>query len=220
MIRTRASLPHQIVGIATDVSDQGIGTPPTSFLYLSSLQHDTGEATLIVEPRGDLAAATAAVRREMAALNPRVPPLAVESMNGLMRFALFPQWAGAWLAGALGGLAFLLAVAGLYSLVAYSVAHRTREIGIRMTLGAQPGDALGAVQWQALRLTLPGLALGLPLAVAAGFALRSLLHGVSPVDPLTLAGVALVAIGVVLIASCFPARRAARVNPVEALRSG
>jgi predicted permease len=130
-------------------------------------------------------------------------------------------WQSRWQAGVLGGvaaLAILLAALGLYGVVACSVAQRTREIGVRMAIGAQPGD----VQWmfvgEGLRLTLIGVGAGLLLAAAATRLLRSSLYGVSPFDPIAFAAAALAWIAVAMLASWYPARRATRVDPLTALK--
>jgi len=130
-----------------------------------------------------------------------------------------PQWFGAWLGGVLGLLAFVLAVSGLYGVVAYAVARRTRELGIRIAIGATPRDTIWLVLRQGVILSLVGVAVGLPLAIAAGTLLQGILFGISPTDPVALAGATLLVVGVAALASYLPARRATRVNPMEALRA-
>jgi len=130
-----------------------------------------------------------------------------------------PQWLGAWFGGVLGGLAFLLAVSGLYGVVAYSVARRTRELGIRIALGAAPRAATRLVLRQGLLLAALGVGVGLVLATAVGAALRGVLYGISPTDPWALAGAAVAVLFVAALASWLPARRAAKVDPMVALRT-
>jgi ABC-type antimicrobial peptide transport system permease subunit len=116
-------------------------------------------------------------------------------------------------------IAVVLAAVGIFGVMSHAVAQRTREIGVRMALGARPRDVLGAVVGQGLRLTLLGLALGLVGSIALGRALRSLLYGVTPTDPATYAAVSLLLGGIALLACWVPARRATRVDPMQALRS-
>jgi putative ABC transport system permease protein len=125
----------------------------------------------------------------------------------------------ALLCGAFGGLALLLAALGLYGLIAWSVAQRTQEIGIRMALGAQRRSVLRMIVLEGLRLAGAGLAIGLLSALAVSRALQSQLYGVSSADPLTYAGVAALIVAVAVVASLLPARRAASIAPLVALRS-
>jgi ABC-type antimicrobial peptide transport system permease subunit len=125
----------------------------------------------------------------------------------------------AWLMGGFAGLALVLSVVGLYGVIAYSVSQRTREIGVRMALGAQRSSVYGMVLKEAGWLTAAGIAGGLVASVAAGTLMRSLLFGTQAWDPLTLLAVAVVLAGSALLASYIPARRAASVNPVDALRA-
>jgi putative ABC transport system permease protein len=132
--------------------------------------------------------------------------------------ALWGPQMGALLAAAFGALALLLAGVGLYSVIAYSVGRRTREIGIRLALGAERGAMVRMVAAQGLKLALAGVVVGLPLAFALARVLSSLLYGVSAGDPLTFACVALVLALVALVACYVPARRAMKVDPMVALR--
>jgi ABC-type antimicrobial peptide transport system permease subunit len=122
------------------------------------------------------------------------------------------------LVGSFAGLAALLAAIGIYGVLAYAVRQRTREIGIRMSFGASRGHVLGEVLWEGMRLALLGLAVGIAGAFAAGRILESLLHEVKPDDPAIFAATAGLLAGVALVACCLPARRAARLDPLAALR--
>jgi putative ABC transport system permease protein len=209
--------PAEIVGVVRDVVRNQIGETSQPFLYLP-LSRGLGEATLLLETKGDAAAVLGQVRRELRVFHPAMEPLMVDTQEQVIRVALLPQWLAAWLFGVLGLLAFAMAAAGLYGIVAYSVARRTQEIGIRMALGAQAGDTMRLILRQGLVLALAGLAIGLPLAFGVGWVLRSALYGFDPVDPAVFLGAAVLITAVVLLASYFPARRAARINPMEALR--
>jgi ABC-type antimicrobial peptide transport system permease subunit len=134
-------------------------------------------------------------------------------------FALLPIRMGASLAAVQGAIGLLLAVMGLYAVVSYGVSRRTREIGIRMALGAHPRAVLGLVIREGMRLTAIGLGLGLILAVGLGFALSKVLYGLGAVDPLVIVGVTLLLAATAALACWFPAHRATRVDPVIALRA-
>lgn len=135
-----------------------------------------------------------------------------------LEIAFYPVQMGALLLGIFGGLALVLAAIGLYGVIAFSVSRRTREIGIRMALGADRGDVLKMISREGLRLVLVGIGVGLVLAVAGTRLFASALYGVSPTDALTFGGTALVLMVVALAANLIPAQRAARVQPVTALR--
>jgi ABC-type antimicrobial peptide transport system permease subunit len=139
-------------------------------------------------------------------------------MESLTSVGVLPQRMAAWITTALGLLALLLSGMGIYGVVAHSVSRRTREIGIRVALGAERGRVLRMVVLGALRLTWPGLLGGGLLSVGLGLLLQSFLLGVSPIDPAALLGVAVVLSGMVLAATLVPARRAADIEPAEALR--
>jgi predicted permease len=216
----RELAPREIVGVARDLVDPSRSSAaPPPCVYLPLRQEFRGEVRLLIATRRDPVELAGLVRGEIRRFNDRLTLLDVTTMGAQLRFALFAQWVGAWLGGVLGLLAFVLAVSGLYGVVAYAVSRRTRELGIRLALGARPADTLWLVLRQGLMLGVVGVGLGLPLAVAAGFALRGVLFGIGPADPLALAGASLLVIGVALLASYLPARRAMRVDPVEALRS-
>jgi ABC-type antimicrobial peptide transport system permease subunit len=133
--------------------------------------------------------------------------------------ALLPARIGAWLLGGFGSLALLLAAVGIYGVVSYTVSQRTREIGIRAALGAGRGALIGHVIGGTLRVVGVGVAVGVVLAVLAGHAARAFLYGVAPADPAVLLGTPLVLAVVAAVASWVPARRAAAVDPMVALRA-
>jgi hypothetical protein len=213
-------VPREIVGVVRDVSDlAGSDVAPPPFLYLPLRQEQSGDLMLIVATRQSPAELAAPVREALRRMETPMGSFMFDTLEGRLKMALLPQWFGAWLGGGLGVLAFVLAVSGLYGVVAYAVARRTRELGIRIALGASSRDTVRLVLRQGMVLAAIGVAVGLPLAVAAGSLMRSLLYGISPTDPLALAGSALVVIAVAGLASYLPARRAAKVDPMAALRA-
>jgi putative ABC transport system permease protein len=172
-----------------------------------------------VRTAGDPAAVTGSVRAAVRAVDPALPVASVRTMD---------QIVGAWSAerrlntvvlAALGALALVLAVVGIYGVIAYMVAQRTREMGVRLALGARPADVLRLVVRQGAALAGAGIAVGLAGAWEATRSMRSMLYSVSATDPATFVGVALVLAAAALAASFIPARRATRVDPVVALRS-
>ena len=212
--------PREIVGVARDLVDPyhpSAATEPR--VYLPLRQEFRGDVRLLIATQHDPVEIAGLVRSEIRHFEDRLMLAEVTTMGVQLRTALFQQWMGAWLGSVLGLLAFVLAVSGLYGVVAYAVSRRTRELGIRLALGARPADTLWLVLRQGLLLGGVGVGLGLPLAVAAGFALSGVLFGIGPADPVALASASLLVIGVALLASYLPARRALRVDPVEALRS-
>jgi ABC-type antimicrobial peptide transport system permease subunit len=129
------------------------------------------------------------------------------------------EWIASWLFGVLGFSAFIMAIAGLYSLVSYSVARRTHEIGIRIAMGASFMDILITVLRQGLTMAVIGVCIGLPVVLGLGRILRSFeMYGLNPADPIVLVGTSLLVIAVAVLAACIPARQAARIDPMEALR--
>ena len=185
---------------------------PLTQAYSSSFQavaRTTAEAPGVVS----------AIRREVAALDPNLPIQDFRTMREKVAQLLWPARMIAALVTALGGLGLLLAAIGLYGVMSYAVAQLMREIGIRMALGAQARDVLGAVIGQGMRLTLAGVAIGLVAAWALARFLESLLYGVSARDPLTFAGVPLTLAAVAWLACYIPARRATMVDPLVALRN-
>jgi ABC-type antimicrobial peptide transport system permease subunit len=174
--------------------------------------------SLVVRTAGEPAAVMPLLRDMVGSLDPDLPVSQVTTARELSRASLASQRFLGSLLGAFAGLALLLAGVGLNGVIAFTVRRRVREIGIRLALGARPGDVLGAVLGRGLRLTAVGLALGAGGALAAGRTLRGLLYDVSPTDPATFAAVGVVLTATALFACYWPARRAARLDPVEALR--
>jgi putative ABC transport system permease protein len=210
----------QVVGIARDGKYLHISEEPQPYFYVPFGQQFSGEMTVIARHRADPAAIAAAFRREVQALDPAMPTLQVVTLEEHLRLALIVERVLAALMGVLGGLGLLLSVIGLYAVVSYLAARRTREIGIRIAVGASPGQVIRSVLAHAGRLTAVGLGLGVAIAAAAMPNVGSrLLNGVSPHDPLVYGAVVFIVLTVALAASYVPARRAARVDPVAALRA-
>ena len=211
--------PTYIVGVVRDILHDGLRTRAKSTVYVPF--HDGAVAldpTLLVRAQLPAASLLAVTRRELNRLNPEVPLVEPRTLRERVDDSIFVDRMIAALSGFLGGLALLLAAIGIYGVMAYAVTRRTAEIGLRIALGAAPSR----IEWMMLRdgllLIALGVAIGLPLSLAAGRISESLLYGVKPNDPLTLALTiaALLAIGV--LAAFLPARRAATIAPVEALR--
>ena len=207
----------EVVGVARDQKYRSLGEAPRNFVFVPLGQNYQSGLTLAVrtDPGAPVVPEVRALLRSM---NPYLPVLHAQAMEEFAGVGLLPQRLAGWVAGCLGMLGMLLAGTGLYAVTAFSTLQRTREIGIRMALGAQRREVLGAVLWQGMRLALAGMALGLAVALAATRLLGGLLFGVSPQDPIVL-GMMTAALGAVALLACyFPARRAARVDPMIALR--
>ncbi|MEN6426943.1 MAG: ABC transporter permease [Phycisphaerales bacterium] len=208
---------YQIVGIVGDVKITDLTTASEPYLYLPFGQ-EFREMTLLVETQGKAELAAEPIRHVMQTVNRDVFPLAVTTLKQQIHRALLPQWIASWLLGVLGVSAFTMAIAGLYSLISYSVARRTHEIGIRMAVGASFRDVLISVLRQGLALAVIGVCIGLPVVLGLGNMLRSEMCGLDPADPMVLVGTSLLVIAVAVLATWIPARRAARVDPMVALR--
>ena len=208
----------EIVGVVKNGKYWSLGEQPRHFLYHPILEGYYARSTLVAKTSGDPASLLAAVRREIGALDPNVAPTQLGAMEEHMAFALFPARVSGVLLGVFGLLALVLALVGLSGLIAYSVSQRTREIGIRMALGAGTLDVLKLVIGEGMLLALIGMTIGLAAALGLTRFLSDLLYGVSAVDPLTFGLIALLLIGVALLACWLPARRATRVDPMVALK--
>lgn len=216
----QGGLELRIVGVVEDVKVESLTESPRPFTYRVLGQSPTNQATLHVRGTADKAMSMAEpLRRELARVAPDLPFLDPRTLAEQIEPATLGQRIGSRMLGVFGFLALLLAGIGIYAVMAQSVTQRTREIGVRVALGADRRALLRMVVGQAIRLTAVGLVMGGILGAGAGVLLRSLIFGVSPLDPVTF-GVMIVTFGVVaVVASALPARRAASVDPVEALRA-
>ncbi len=209
---------REIVGVVRDVKYGGLDDDPSSLVYIPHRQNSWGSMTMIVRTVGDPASMTSAVRQAFRAVDKESPVTNVQTLQKVHADSTARQRFGAWMLGLFAALALCLAGVGIYGVMSQSVAQRTQEIGVRMALGAGTRDVLKMVLRRGLALTLPGIALGLLAAFALTRLMKSLLFGVSATDPLTFAFIALLLTAVALLACWIPARRAARVDPIVALR--
>ncbi|HEV2379775.1 MAG TPA: ABC transporter permease [Terriglobia bacterium] len=213
-------MPFEIVGLVGDTKYRDIhrGNEPIAYLATSQDTRFTNWwVQILIRSNEPLAALTAQVKQTVKDINPAMST-EFEVFQSTVRNGLLRERLMATLSGFFGLLAALLAIVGLYGVMSYTVARRTNEIGIRMTLGAGGGEILGMMLREAGILLTVGLGAGLLLALAGGTAARTLLFGLQPYDPLTLAAAALLLAAVALAASYLPARRAARLDPMTALR--
>jgi predicted permease len=176
-------------------------------------------AVMVVRYEGDTSTAFDAIRSTNRQMSSQQVMYGDQTMNDVISVSMATRRFAMILLGAFAALALLLACVGIYGVMAYLVSQRTQEIGIRMALGARRGDVLGLVLWRGARLTLIGAAIGLCSAMALTRLMRSLLFDVSPTDPIVLGSVSLLLIAVALAACLIPARRAASIDPMRALRT-
>jgi predicted permease len=215
---------YQIIGIAGNVKTTTLGEDLTPVLYRSLQQNVAAEPplhgyTLVVHTARNPAALKEAVRRQIHALDPSMAVFNEETMEEHVRSAFFLPRLAATLFGVFGGIGLVLATVGLYGVMSYAVSRRTREIGIRMAMGAQPGTVERLVLRQGLVLTLIAVALGWPAAWMLSKLAGSFLYGIDPHDALTFAVVPPFLVAVALVACWFPAQRAGSVEPMQALRT-
>ena len=208
----------EIVGVVGDVQVPGVEVqrPAT---YQSSLQNPSRSFLLVVRTAGDPLALARPVREAVWAVDPRQAVSQIDTLDNLLAVQVAKQRWSALLLGLFAGVALVLALVGIYGVLSYSVQQSTREIGIRMALGARRETVVRMVVARAARLALAGVAVGLALAWFATRALASLLHEVSATDPATFAAMAVLLLGAALLAGYLPARRATAVDPVTALRT-
>jgi putative ABC transport system permease protein len=208
----------QIIGLVRDSKYRTLGESARPTVYQPLTQnHETGMA-LHVRMNGKPTSVAGIVRREVQSLEPNLAVTSVESMSDVLGGSLFAARMGAVLLVIFGLLALVLAAVGLYGVMSYSVSRRTREIGIRMALGAGTGNVLRLVLKEGMMLVGGGVAVGLIVAAAVTRLLASFLYGVSPLDAITFVAIPLTLALVALVANYLPARRATKVDPMEALR--
>jgi putative ABC transport system permease protein len=208
----------EIVGVARDSKYATLAEPDVPVLYLPIAQnHETG-VTLYVRASVTPASLVAQIRREIQSIEPNLPMPSIQTMNDTIGTSLYAPRMGALLLTVFGGLALLLACLGVYGVLAFSIARRTREIGIRMALGADRRRVFGLVIREGMWLVGVGLAIGLGAALYSATWISTFLYDVSTRDTTTFTAVPLVLVATALLACYLPARRAMRVDPMRALR--
>jgi predicted permease len=217
--RGDASWTLLVVGVARDIRYFGPrDMAPHLFVYVPLQQQPFGSRVTVVARTAGGRRIASDIRALIAQMNPNLPIVAAQTLEDWTAVSLVPQRVAASVSGALGGVGLLLAAIGIYGVTAYTVARRTREIGIRIALGAKRADIVGMVLGQGMSLAIIGSALGLLLAAAAGRLLAAFLLGVAPIDPVTFLGAALL-FALIGLAACYvPARRATKIDAMEALR--
>jgi predicted permease len=209
---------REVVGVVKNTVVNQIGEEPQPIVYLPITQDFAPAATLQVRTTGRPESVIGTVRGQLQSLDTNVAITNVQTIQEIMRQGLWAPRMGAGLLTVFGGLALILAAVGVYGVLSYSVSQQTREIGIRMSLGAQQSEVLRLVIGQGFRLAVAGVALGLLAALGMMRVLSSLLFGVSAHDPVTFGGVSLVLVTAAILACYIPARRATKVDPIIALR--
>jgi putative ABC transport system permease protein len=210
--------PRTIVGVVEDIRALSLTQVPEPEVIVPFAQAGSGFATVVMSAR-DLPGALAAARREVQSLDPNLPLIRPGTMAATLGEETASTRFYLTLLGLFAALALVLAAVGIYGVVAFQVAGRRREIGVRMALGARMQEVVRLVVWQGLRPAIAGLALGLAASAAAGRVIAGLLFDVPPHDLLTYAGVTVVLVGIVIAACLVPAGRASRIPPASALRS-
>jgi predicted permease len=209
----------RVVGIARDIKYFGPReSGPHLFVYVPLQEQPFGARVTIIARTTHGQRIAADLRKLVASMNPNLPIVTSQTLEDRAAAGVIPQRVAASVSAALGVVGLLLAAIGIYGVTAYTVAQRTREIGIRMALGAGRGDVVGMVLGHGVMLATIGAGIGLLLAAATGRLLASFLLGVAPIDPLAFAGAAILFVLVGLAACYAPARRATRINPIDALR--
>jgi len=204
----------EIVGVVGHVRHEHLERDGRETIYAPYRQEASRDVSVVVRTSGD----PAAVRREVAALDPRLPAYRFQTLDHYVGLAMAPARFALMMLGGFGILALALACVGLYGLLAYAIGRRAHEFGIRLALGARPADIMRKVLAEGGALGAAGLGVGVVLSLAVTRALAGLLVGVGPVDPLTYTAIAML-LGVSTLAACYlPASRAAKVDPLEALR--
>jgi putative ABC transport system permease protein len=210
-----------VIGVVRTIKQNDLTTPESEHVgayYFTYRQMPSTTATLTVRAQsGEAAALSSALRQVVSRLDPELPLFALETMESRIDDSLLQRRVPLVLLGVFAGVALFLAVVGIYGALAYTVTQRTREIGIRMAMGSAPADVFRSVVLHGVRITVVGVALGVGISLLLTGLIESLLFGVQPQDPAILVAAAALLSAVGVVACVVPARRATRVNPVEAL---
>jgi hypothetical protein len=208
----------EVVGVAADSKYESLGEDPRPMMYVPLAQQPRREVTLLVRTAPGAPPPTRELRTALHEVDPEMPVAQEGSLSDIIAVGLLPNRVALMLATLFGTTGLTLAAVGLYGLLAYRVQRRRREIGIRMALGASAAHVGRLVVGEAVRVSAIGIGIGLVLAGGASFLLRSLLFGVTPIDPATYGGIALLLLVVGALAAAGPAWRALRTHPMEVLR--
>jgi hypothetical protein len=208
-----------VVGAVEDVKNQVLMEADKPFVYLSLGQQYRAMTHVVAKATRGMATVAPALRASILAVDPSLSLASVVSLQSFTSLGILPQGLAAGIASSLGLLALLLSGIGVYGVVALAVTQRTKEIGIRMALGARRGSVLRMIVGGGIGLALPGVVFGGAAGIGLGYVMRSFLLGLSPTDPVTLAVVSATLLLVVLLASLIPGRQASAVEPVVALRT-
>jgi putative ABC transport system permease protein len=208
-----------VVGVVREVHPGAVDKKSLPQLYRPYLPPRTGSMmTMVIKPSAESAALPAGIRAQIRGLEPNIPIPAIRTMSEIVSSTVAERRFQMLLTSLFAIVALLLATVGIYGVVSYSVACRTRDIGLRIALGAERRDIMTWVLSHGMRPVVIGLAAGLAGALTVATVLRSLLYGISPGDPVMLIGVTTLLLATAFLACYFPARRASRLNPVVALR--
>jgi putative ABC transport system permease protein len=207
-----------VVGIVADVRQTSIIDDPAPQVYFPYAQHPVPRMRLLVRSAGDPAGLVGPIRREMSQMHPLVPLAKAGPLDETVSALTAPSWFMLLLLGCCAGLAVVLAAVGIYAVMSYTIAERTREIGVRIALGARPFNIVALIVRQGGLVTAIGLAAGLTLSLIFGHVVQALLYGITPHDPVTLVGAAVFLAAIALAAMLVPALKATRLDPIVAIR--
>jgi predicted permease len=209
----------EVIGISRATKYRHVGESPRAAMTLSTLANPVSRSAVLVRTTGDPTALYPAIRREVALLDPSLPIVGLKTLREHISASYSAAESGAWATTGFGVLALLLAASGIYGVVSFAVAQRTREIAVRVALGAQRRQVIRLVLGSGVRLALVGIAVGVAASLAVTRGLAEMLYDVAPYDPLTFVAVALGLASIALLATLLPAWRAALIDPIGALRA-
>ena len=207
-----------ITGVVRDVRQEGLEQPIAPAVYIPNRFPALPAMTIVMRSTVDPNALISSARSIIHQMDPDLTIFDVQTMQERLDRSLWTRRTYSWLFGVFAGLALIMAIAGIYGVISYAVTQRTREIGIRIALGAEPRQVLAEVLRQGMTLATVGVLIGLIGAFAATRLLQSLLAGISPHDPWAFAAVSILLVVAALVANLIPARRASKVDPMVALR--